>query len=64
MHKKCNICGEDIILKPSAKRRAEKYGGKPSDYLDMFSVHAKCALRKRESETRELMRRNQKGKPE
>jgi hypothetical protein len=42
---------------PSAKERADKYGGKPSDYTKLFTQHSSCALDKRERETRELMRR-------
>lgn len=53
----CNICGKPIILKPSARERAEKYGGKPEDYSSLFKAHAKCAVDKREAETRALMHR-------
>lgn len=53
----CTICGKKIKLIPSAKERAEKYGGKPSDYTKLFTEHAECAIKKREDETRELMRR-------
>ena len=54
---KCSICGEKIVLIPSAAERAKKYGGKPSDYIKIFREHTECALKKREADTRELMRR-------
>ena len=54
---KCTICGKPITLVPSAKERADKYGGKPSDYTKLFREHSACALDKRERETRELMQR-------
>jgi hypothetical protein len=53
----CTICGKKITLVPSAKERADKYGGKPSDYTKLFTQHSACALDKRERETLELMRR-------
>ncbi len=53
----CSICGKKIVLVPSAKERAEKYGGKPSDYTKLFTVHAECAIGKRNLETLELIRR-------
>lgn len=53
----CTICGKPIILVPSAKERAEKFGGKPSDYTKLFTTHNECAIEKRNRETLELMRR-------
>lgn len=53
---KCSICNKPIVLVPSAKERAAKYGGVPSDYTKLFTTHAECAVEKREQETRELMR--------
>lgn len=53
----CSICGKPIILVPSAKERAKKYGRKPSDYTRLFTTHSECALAKREADTLELMRR-------
>ncbi len=44
MHKLCTHCGKPIVLVPSAKERAEKYGGKPSDYTALFTIHAACQL--------------------
>jgi hypothetical protein len=53
----CTICGKKITLVPSAKERADKYGGKPADYTKLFTQHAQCVLDKRETETIALMRR-------
>lgn len=57
---KCTICGKPILLFPSAAERARKYGGKPSDYIKLFTEHGACVVAKREAETLELMRRMQK----
>ncbi len=54
---KCTICGKNIVLIPSAKERAAKYGGKPADYTALFTEHAACTVEKRERETLELIRR-------
>lgn len=54
----CTECGKKIILIPSAKERAAKCGGKPSDYSKLFTVHADCAILKRERETIELIKRH------
>lgn len=53
----CTICGKRIILVPSAKERAAKFGGRPSDYTRLFTEHSACAIAKRERETAELMRK-------
>lgn len=55
--KSCTICGKKIILNPSASERAKRYGGKPSDYSELFLQHSDCIISKREKETSELMRR-------
>ena len=52
----CTICGKKITLVPSAKERADKYGGKPADYTKLFTEHTQCVLDKREAETTALMR--------
>jgi hypothetical protein len=57
----CTICGKKIILTPSAKERAKKYGGKPSDYTKLFTAHAACQVEKRERETLELIRKRVEG---
>lgn len=53
----CSICQKPIILVPSARQRAAKAGGKPSDYTKLFTSHAECMIAKREAETVQLMRR-------
>lgn len=57
----CSICGKKIILVPSAKERAKRYGGKPSDYTKLFTEHSECLIQKREQDTIKLMRRINKG---
>ena len=54
-HRKCTICGKDVVLIPSTKHRAKKYGGTPQDYLDLFPTHATCAIQKRSAESVEAM---------
>jgi hypothetical protein len=41
---KCTYCKKPIVLVPSAKERAKKYGGKPEDYVRLFTIHASCQL--------------------
>ena len=53
----CTICGKPVVLVPSASERAKKFGGKPSDYVKLFPTHTSCALKKRQEETSELIRR-------
>ena len=55
---KCSICGKEIVLSPSAKERADKYGGTPAFYTSLFREHSECALKKRREDTLELMRRS------
>lgn len=54
---KCTLCGKEIVLVPSASERAEKFGGKPSDYIKLFTTHGACAVAKRNTDTVALMRR-------
>lgn len=57
---KCSHCGKKIVLVPSAQERARKYGGKPSDYTALFTVHTQCQIEKRNAMTLELMRSQNK----
>ena len=57
----CSICGKKIILVPSEKERAKRYGGKPSDYTKLFTEHHECLIQKREQDTLEIIRRINKG---
>lgn len=56
----CSHCGKKIVLIPSAQERARKYGGKPSDYTELFTIHAQCQIEKRNAMALELMRRQNK----
>lgn len=44
---KCTICHKPIVLVPSARQRAERYGGVPEDYTRLFTAHAKCQVEER-----------------
>lgn len=54
---KCTICGKPVLLVPSAKERANKYGGKPSDYTKLFTEHSACIINKRNEDVLKLMRK-------
>jgi hypothetical protein len=47
----CTICNKPILLIPSAEERARKYGGKRQDYINLFTTHAVCAVKKRSADT-------------
>ena len=53
----CSICNKPIVLVPSAKERAAKYGGQASDYTRLFTTHSECAVAKRSAESVSLMRK-------
>lgn len=53
----CMICGEPIVLIPSAAERARKFGGTAADYTKLFTTHTHCALKKRTEETNDLIAR-------
>ena len=56
---KCTICGESIVLVPSAKARAaaDVSGKSAAYYRNLFRQHAECVIEKRERETLELLRK-------
>lgn len=54
---KCTICGKPVLLVPSAKERAKKYGGKPGDYTRLFPEHSTCVINKRNEDVLKLMRK-------
>lgn len=54
----CSICGKPIVLRPSARERAAKFGGKPSDYTALFTTHSDCLIVKRADMADELLRRS------
>lgn len=61
----CTICGKPAVLVPSAAERAAKDPNMTAaKYTALFPTHADCALRKRQEETRALIRRRQcSGRP-
>ena len=54
----CTICHKPIKLVPSATERATRYGGKPSDYTKLFTVHADCQIAKSKAGTADLIQRH------
>jgi len=54
---KCDICKKEVVLVPSAKERAKKYGNTPAHYTRLFKTHSSCSLQLRQQRTTELMRR-------
>lgn len=55
MHRICPYCRKPIVLEPSANERAQRYGGRPSDYIDLFPYHADCFTADRSRQSSELM---------
>ena len=53
----CRHCQKPVILQPSARARAERFGGRASEYTLLFPNHADCVVKAREQETIDLMRR-------
>lgn len=55
---RCSICGEPIVLNPTAEERAKAdlTGKSAAYYTALFTEHAACALAKREQETLRLLR--------
>lgn len=54
----CTLCHKPIVLVPSARERAARYGGTPAHYTRLFQQHPECLIAKREREATELMRRH------
>lgn len=54
---KCTICNQEIELVPTARQRAERFGGTPADYTRRFTEHAACILAKRKTDTEALVTR-------
>jgi hypothetical protein len=59
----CTICGQPIVLVPSAAERAakDKDGTTASYYTNLFTEHTECALWKRDKDVRTLMVKTTKG---
>jgi hypothetical protein len=43
----CTHCNKKIVLVPSARERAAKFGGTPASYTKLFTMHARCQLERR-----------------
>lgn len=53
----CTHCNKPIVLVPSARERAQRYGGTPESYTRLFTAHAQCQLDARKMATSELIQR-------
>ena len=53
----CRICDKAIVLVPSAKERAAKFGGTPDLYTHLFTTHGSCQIAQRSRDAIETMRR-------
>jgi len=52
----CTICGKPVVLIPSARERAQKYGDHPAKYYaSLFREHADCVINKRNADTLALI---------
>ena len=52
----CRICNKPIVLVPSAKERAAKFGGTPEFYTRLFTTHGTCQVAERSRDAIETMR--------
>lgn len=59
----CTVCKRPVVLVPSARERAARYGGTAADYVRLFPVHAECTLRVRAAETADLCARIRSAPP-
>ena len=55
----CRICNKAIVLVPSARERAAKFGGTPEFYTRLFTTHGSCQVAQRSLDAVETMRRQQ-----
>ena len=53
----CEICGDPVVLVPSAAERAAKNGGTPAYYTKLFPTHTDCQLAKNKAEQSAAMKR-------
>lgn len=60
---KCTICGEEIILSPSAAKRAaspsNRSGMTAADYTRLFPTHTHCQLARNKELLSDLIARRQ-----
>ena len=59
--KLCTICKKPIVLVPSAKERAKRYGNTPQYYTNLFTEHTHCKIEKYNKDTVELIKRLSRG---
>lgn len=52
----CKYCGKPVVLVPSAKERAKKFGKTPEFYRRLFPNHGACEVKAREEATRRMIR--------
>lgn len=53
----CRVCGKTIVLVPSARERAARFGGTPEFYTRLFTTHGSCQVAQRSLDAVETMRR-------
>jgi hypothetical protein len=53
----CTHCNKKIVLIPSARERAAKFGGTPESYTKLFTMHASCSLERRAASVSELIKK-------
>ena len=53
----CRVCGKTIVLEPSARERAARFGGTPEFYTRLFTAHGTCQVAQRSLDAVETMRR-------
>ena len=53
----CRICDKPIVLVPSARERAARFGGTPEFYTRLFTTHGSCQVAQRSLDAVETMRR-------
>jgi hypothetical protein len=53
----CTHCNKKIVLIPSARERAAKFGGTPESYTKLFTMHASCLLERRAASVSELIKK-------
>ena len=53
----CRICNKAIVLVPSARERAARFGGTPEFYTRLFTTHGTCQVAERKQGAEDLMHR-------
>ena len=50
----CRICNKAIVLVPSARERAARFGGTPEFYTRLFTTHGTCQVAERQRAAAQL----------